>query len=236
MKTIHITIITLICAHYSPLISQELWTKDISNLIEHDKAEEVYTGSDGSAAVELYDYYLWFDKSGTLIRKIPFDNPTTNSTQDNTFISIYTNVLHLNSSTIITCLQGYQYDWLQYSFFKIYNKNPDLDGEWIQVDTEFESNAKNSKYLGYVKEGVLHILDLASIDGNASNNSTNTDQAENTNIEYSKIDGWIYFTEFPWVYSNNNQSWYYFSTPNPGIFAYNENLPGNKWMILNGIE
>ena len=64
--------------------------------------------------------------------------------------------------------------------------------------------------------------------------TTTTASTQPSTTDYTKMDGWVFFTEFPWVFSNNNQSWYYLSAMSPGIFAYNNSLPGNGWTVLQG--
>lgn len=62
--------------------------------------------------------------------------------------------------------------------------------------------------------------------------SLNTASNDLAPFDYNKMDGWVFFTEFPWVFSNTNQSWYYLTATSPGVLAYNSNLPGDGWMSL----
>ena len=64
----------------------------------------------------------------------------------------------------------------------------------------------------------------------------NITTADNTQTDYTHLAGWVFFTEYPWVFSDMNKSWYYLTAQDPGIFAYNENLPGDNWTILQGLD
>jgi len=87
-----------------------------------------------------------------------------------------------------------------------------------------ETTLRNGAFLTFK---VTRIAETTASNGD----STTTPDPEAT--DYLSMDGWLFFTEFPWVYSSRNDSWYYLTAADDKLFAFNENIGGTNWMTLS---
>lgn len=107
------------------------------------------------------------------------------------------------------------------------------DTGWIVTDSEPIVNKTEGGYAAYIKDDIMNVIRLGRVD-NTTASSDNSSTVPNSQIkEFQALEGWVYFTDFPWVYSNRNTSWYYLAASENTIFAYNENIGGSNWIILN---
>lgn len=82
-------------------------------------------------------------------------------------------------------------------------------------------------------EQSLVTLKVTRIAETTASNSDSTTTPDPETTDYLSMDGWLFFTEFPWVYSSRNDSWYYLTAADDKLFAFNENIGGTNWMMLN---
>ena len=66
---------------------------------------------------------------------------------------------------------------------------------------------------------------------NTSEGSGSDTETATTSTNYELLSSWCYFSEYPWVYSYTNKSWYYLMPSNSGLYAWNENINGD-WFNL----
>ncbi|MBT4225755.1 MAG: hypothetical protein HOD72_14980, partial [Opitutae bacterium] len=66
---------------------------------------------------------------------------------------------------------------------------------------------------------------------NTSEGSGSDTETATTSTNYELLSSWCYFSEYPWVYSYTNNSWYYLMPSNSGLYAWNENINGD-WFNL----
>jgi hypothetical protein len=71
-------------------------------------------------------------------------------------------------------------------------------------------------------------------DGTQQANNSNSPVPNPAQIQYDQLLGWCWFTQYPWVYSYTNGSWYYLKSTSTGLYAWNANLPGSKWIKIFG--
>ena len=71
-------------------------------------------------------------------------------------------------------------------------------------------------------------------DGTQQANNSNSPVPNPAQIQYDQLLGWCWFTQYPWVYSYTNGSWYYLKSTSTGLYAWNATLPGSKWIKIFG--
>lgn len=117
------------------------------------------------------------------------------------------------------------YGWYsQYLYHDVDTKlNPNLFVGFATLEWD-ESTLKYGRFLTFK---VTRIAETTA----SNDDSTTTPDPQAT--DYLSMDGWLFFTEFPWVYSSRNDSWYYLTAADDKLFAFNENIGGTNWMTLN---
>lgn len=96
----------------------------------------------------------------------------------------------------------------------------------IAIERASDSGSKTLAWNGNAWEGGDDDTQQAS-----NNNSPVPNPAQ---IQYDQLLGWCWFTQYPWVYSYTNGSWYYLRGTSDGLYAWNANLPNSKWIKLFG--
>jgi hypothetical protein len=66
---------------------------------------------------------------------------------------------------------------------------------------------------------------------NTSEGSGSGTETATTSTNYELLSSWCYFSEYPWVYSYTNNSWYYLMPSNSGLYAWNENITGDWFNV-----
>lgn len=89
--------------------------------------------------------------------------------------------------------------------------------------------------VNYISEAdkQLAIFKVTRIPETTASNGDSTTTPDPQATDYLSMDGWLFFTEFPWVYSSRNDSWYYLTAADDKLFAFNENIGGTNWMTLD---
>ena len=96
----------------------------------------------------------------------------------------------------------------------------------FRIERASDSGSKTLAWNGNAWEGGDDDTQQAS-----NNNSPVPNPAQ---IQYDQLLGWCWFTQYPWVYSYTNGSWYYLRGTSDGLYAWNANLPNSKWIKLFG--
>jgi hypothetical protein len=66
---------------------------------------------------------------------------------------------------------------------------------------------------------------------NTSEGSGSGTETATTSTNYELLSSWCYFSEYPWVYSYTNNSWYYLMPSNSGLYAWNKNITGDWFNV-----
>ena len=208
---------------------EETWSRDVSVYIDiHPDANTyVKVGSDGSVALVFENYpnkaIYWFGNEGVLISELKDANPLGLGD---------VGIEHLDSGNLVLHLKQNS------KTHDVRILTSSTDTGWYRTKTGPSLQTRSdSTYMGYVKDNKLTVLRL---NGSSSTSASNTNTSEGsgsdtetatTSTNYELLSSWCYFSEYPWVYSYTNKSWYYLMPSNSGLYAWNENINGD-WFNL----